>query len=290
MTQQTARGEMTARTARPALIEGLITTKAKMMEALEKYLEQKANGQHRAIQRRITVNKKQIIRIAQIGVAAAAALTLTGGAEAAGNRSSKIIVERPEQLPELAQVPGEAMLLHTTNDGRTFLYIEQNEGARLATFDVTDPANIKEGSAVPLEAHGSFDFVSPLGDYAELVRYRDGQGEAVLNLHKAKVPTLSAAEGLKDQGFTERLGDDVLLVSDRPNVPSVAVDPDEEIIDMSNPIKPHTVADLRRVLEEITNDETGTTFVLTQDGLCVIRRPAVEQENFIHDWQMSHPG
>src|SRR5713226_9529701 len=113
--------------------------------------------------------------MAQIGVAAAAALTLTGRAEAAGDRASKIIVERPEQLPELARVPGEAMLLHAADDGRTFLYIEQKEGARLATFDVTGPANIKEEAAVRLEAPGSFDFVSPLGDYGELVRYRNGE-------------------------------------------------------------------------------------------------------------------
>jgi hypothetical protein len=49
MTQQTAQREMTARTARPALIEGLIIAKAKMMEAREKYLEQEANGQNCAI-------------------------------------------------------------------------------------------------------------------------------------------------------------------------------------------------------------------------------------------------
>ena len=235
------------------------------------------------------MNKKQIIRIAQIGLAAAAALTLTGKAEA-GNRPAKIIVERPDELPELARVPGQAMLLHATNDGRTFLYIEQKDGARLATFDVTDPANVKEETAVRLEAPGSFDFVSPLGDYAELVRFRDGEGEAILNLHKAKVPTLNTVEGLNVQGSTQRLGDDGLIVADQPNVPSAATDPNEEVIDISNPLKPHTVADMKHVLEEITNDETGTTFVLTPDGLYLIRRPAVEQENFIHEWQMSHPG
>jgi hypothetical protein len=238
------------------------------------------------------VNKKQIIRIAQLTLAGAAALTLTGKAEA-GNRPA-IIVEHPADLPELARVPGEAMLLHATNDGRTFLYIEQNYGGRLATFDVTDPAKIKEETAVRLEAPGAFDFVSPLGDNAELVRFRDGEGEAVLNLHKAKVPTLSTVQGLNVQGSTERLGDDGLIVTDqnRPNVPSVATatDPNEQVIDISNPLKPRTVADMKQVLEEITNDETGTTFVLTPDGLYVIRRPAVEEENFIHEWQMSHPG
>jgi hypothetical protein len=236
------------------------------------------------------VNKKQTIRIAQLTLAAAAALTLTGKAEA-GSRPA-IVVERPEDLPELARVPGEAMLLHATNDGKTFLYIEQNHGTRLVTFDVTDPAKIKEETATRLEAPGPFDFVSPLGDNAELVRFRDGEGQAVLNLHKAKVPTLSTVQSLNIQGSTERLGDDGLIIVDQPTVTSVATatDPNEQVIDISNPLKPRTVADMKQVLEEITNDETGTTFVLTPDGLYLIRRPAVEEENFIHEWQMSHPG
>jgi len=234
------------------------------------------------------VNKKQIIRVAQMTLAAAAALTLTGKAEA--RPANKIIVERPEQLPELARVPGEAMLLHATNDGRTLLYIEQKDGARLATFDVSDPAHIKEEKATRLDAPGPFDFVSPLGDYAELVRFRDGEGEAVLNLHKATVPTLNTVEGLNVQGSTQRLGEDGLIVSDQPSVTSAATDPNYQVIDISKPLNPHAVADMNHVLEEITNDETGTTFVLTPDGLYLVRRPAVEEENFIHEWQMSHPG
>ena len=35
---------------------------------------------------------------------------------------------------------------------------------------------------------------------------------------------------------------------------------------------------------------TGTTFLLATDGLYLIRRPAVEEEHDIHEYQMSHPG
>jgi hypothetical protein len=49
MAQQTARRERTERAASPAVIEGLITSKAKMIEALEKYLEEETNGQNRTI-------------------------------------------------------------------------------------------------------------------------------------------------------------------------------------------------------------------------------------------------
>jgi hypothetical protein len=235
------------------------------------------------------LNKKRITRIAQLALAAVAALTLTGNAEAR-NHPNKIILVRPADLPELARVPGQAMLLHYTGDGKTHLYIEQNHGARLAIFDVSDPTHVKEEGSAQVDAPGTFDFVSSLGDYAELVRFRNGQGEAVLNLHKAKVPRLKTIQGLGVQGSTERLGDDGLIAADQSNAQSDANDPNYQVVDLSNPLHPNPVADVKQVREKITNDETGTTFLLTADGLYLVRRPAVEEENFIHEWQLSHPG
>jgi hypothetical protein len=182
------------------------------------------------------------------------------------------------------------MLLHATGDGRTLLYIEQNHGARLAIFDVTDPAHVKQEGSAQVDASGSFDFVSSLGDYAELVRFRNGQGEAVLNLHKVEVPALNRIQGLGFQGSTELLGDDGFLVADRPNAQSDASDPNYQVVDLSNPRHPNTVADVNQVLEKITNEETGTTFLLAADGLYLVRRPAVEEEYKIHEFQMQHPG
>jgi hypothetical protein len=244
------------------------------------------------LRRRSNLNKKRITRIAQLALAAVAALTLTGRAEAR-NHANKIILVRPADLPELARVPGQAMLLHYTGDGRTHLYIEQNHGARLAIFDVTDPAHVKEEGSAHVDAPGAFDFVSSLGDYAELVRFRNGQGEAVLNLHKVKVPTLNTIQGLDVQGSAERLGDDGFIIVDQPNAPNAqsdAHDPNYQVVDLSNPLRPNPVGDVKQVLEKITNDETGTTFLLTADGLYLVRRPAVEEEYYIHEWQMSHPG
>jgi hypothetical protein len=236
------------------------------------------------------MNRNQVIRISQLTVAVVAAFTLTGQAEAK-SRANRIVVERPADLPELAQKAGQAMLLHNTEDGRTLLYIEQNRGAQLAIFDVSDPAHVKEEGSAQLDAPGAFDFISSLGDYAELVRFRRGQGEAVLNLHNVKDPTLTRIQGLDFQGSTRRLGDDGLIIASQPTVQSGAIDPtDYEVVDISNPLHPSTVADMKRVFEEVTNDETGTTFVLTPDGLYLIRRPDVEEEHDIHEWQMSHPG
>jgi hypothetical protein len=95
------------------------------------------------------------ITIVTSGILAAPAVY----AKASGN----LILVPPTDLPELARQSGDAMLLHDTSDGRTLLYIEQDQGARLATFDVTDPVHIKGEGSVQLDASGPFDFVAPLG-------------------------------------------------------------------------------------------------------------------------------
>jgi hypothetical protein len=235
------------------------------------------------------LNKKRISRITQLTLAAVVALIFTGHAEARNHDSShKIIVVGPADHPELARVTGQAMMLHDTMDGRTLLYIEQNQGARLAIFDVTDPAHVKAEGSAQVDAPGSFDFVSTLGADAVLVRFRNGQGEAVLNLRKVKTPTLNMIQGLYFQGSMEFLGDNVLIVAKRPSVQSDANDTDYQVVDISNPLHPNPVADIKQVLEKITNDESGTTFLLTADGLYLIRRPVVEEEFRIRRQQMRH--
>ena len=74
------------------------------------------------------------------------------------------------------------MFLHASADGRTLLYVEQSQGARLAIFDVTNPARIKSAGAVQLDVPGPFDFVSTFGNRAEIVRFRHGKGDALLDL------------------------------------------------------------------------------------------------------------
>jgi hypothetical protein len=235
------------------------------------------------------MNKKRIIRIAQMTLTAVAALPFAGYAQARNHHSSdKIIVVRPAELPELARVAGQAMMLHDTLDGRTLLYVEQNHGTRLAIFDVTDPAHVKAEGSTLVDAPGPFDFVSSLGADAVLVRFRNGQGEAVLDLRKVKAPTINMIQGLYSQGATEFLGDDVLVVAKRPSVQSDADDTDYQVVDISNPLHPNPLPDIKQVLEKITNDETGTTFLLTADGLYLIRRPVVEAEFRIREQEMRH--
>jgi hypothetical protein len=165
--------------------------------------------------------------------------------------SNLIVLVPPTELPELARQSGDAMFLHETSAGRTLLYIEQDQGARLATFDVTDPVHIKGEGSVQLDVGGPFDFVSPLGTQAELIRFRQDHEDAVLDLHKERVPQLKARLG--DDGYTD------------------------------------TVPALR---EEVTNSATGTTFLLTENGLFLIRRPAVERDMRLREqeWFWQHNG
>jgi len=200
--------------------------------------------------------------------------------------TGKIVLVRSADLPASARPTGEAMLLHETGDGRTFLYIEQNRGTQLAILDVTDPANIKAKDSVQLGASGSFDFVSSLGDRAELIRFRNGQGEAVLDLHKAKKPVIHETDGVKYQGSMERLGDDGFLTANQASRQPDANPRDYQIVEIASKRGPNHVYDVNQVRGEITNQETGTTFLLTADGLNIVRRPAVEMQHKQHEMQI----
>jgi hypothetical protein len=182
---------------------------------------------------------------------------LVAAAAAHANSSDNIVLVPPTELPALARQTGEAMFLHDTIDGRTLLYIEQNQGARLATFDVTDPVHIIGKGSVRLDASGPFDFVSPLGDHTELVRYRQNHDDAILDLPRMKDPQLKTVLGLTLRDPITTLGSVGFTVSGQAK----AGPRDYQIVD---------------TVYSVTKTDTGTTFMLTDNGLYVIRRPTVE--------------
>jgi hypothetical protein len=218
-----------------------------------------------------------------------AAMTVVAGAVAAvatvhADATHNIVLVPPAELPALARQTGEALLLHRTIDGITVLYIEQNQGTSLATFDVTDPAHIKGEGSVRLEASGPFDFVSPLGNQAELIQFRDGHEGAVLDLRRVKNPRLATAQRPTLQGQISGAGSNGYPISGRAqNAPSVR---DHLVVDSVNSYELNRVFDVNEVRAEMTNGDTGTTFVLTEKGLYVIRRPAVES---IHRMMLISP-
>jgi hypothetical protein len=228
-----------------------------------------------------TINSRssKFVRRAVIAIVTAGTLA----APAAYSRiSNNLIVVPPTDLPELARQTGEAMFLHDTFDGRSLLYIEQNHGAQLAMFDVTDPSHVKGKGSVQIDAPGPFDFVSTLGNRAEVVRFRQGQGSAVLDLHKANVPTLTKVQGLTLQGATMALGDDGFIVTSRADSNAQSAQ-DAQVVGTASRGDLNHVFDVRDVREELTKHDTGTTFLLTQSGLYVVRRPLVERENELRE-------
>src|SRR6202008_4236751 len=116
------------------------------------------------------MKRAKSVRFGNIAVAAVMGLLLTLSVQAEiKSHSGNQIVEEPADLPEMARTPGQSLFLYQAADGETYLYVEQQNGARLAIFDVTDPAKIKAAASVPVKGPGTFDFVRYLNDLTELV-------------------------------------------------------------------------------------------------------------------------
>src|ERR1700722_12938187 len=97
-----------------------------------------------------------------ITVAASSFLVVQTPAEV-HSKTNELIVVQPKDLPEQAQMPGNSFFLYSDGAGSTYLYVEQQQGARLTAFDVTDPSKIKVVTSTPITGPGAFDFVRPPG-------------------------------------------------------------------------------------------------------------------------------
>jgi hypothetical protein len=195
--------------------------------------------------------------------------------------SDNIVVVPPSSLPASAQRPGEAIFVHEAVDGRTILYIEQVAGAGLVILDVTDPGHVKARGTVPLGAGEAFDVTTTLGNHAALVQFRRNHDYAVLDLRDTERPYLRSVDSHSLQGSLKRLGGDGLVVTRLADSPSQSTMPtvDATVFDTTSFRDPVRVYDVKGVRDEQTNDATGTTFLLADDGLHVVRRLAVEYSN-----------
>jgi hypothetical protein len=202
------------------------------------------------------------------------------------SRNKELVVEAPSRLPEQAQSGGNSLFLHSDNAGSTYLYVEQADGKRLVAFDVTDPSHIKTVSTEMLEDRGAFDFVRPLDGHAELVRFRQNGAVGVLDLKKSKAPILRMIEGLTNPGQSQSLGESGYLGIDEPYNYVRAIPRDYQVVDTSVPSEPSLLVTIKAVKHQVTNDETGTTFLLGSAGLTVVRRISVEDGYKINQLQM----
>jgi hypothetical protein len=219
-----------------------------------------------------------------ITVAASSFLVVQAPAEV-HSKTNELIVVQPKDLPEQAQMTGNSFFLYSDNVGSTYLYVEQQQGARLTAFDVTDPSHITVVASTPITGPGAFDFVRPLGGHGELVRFRDNKSVAVLDLHKVKAPTLHTINGLAEAGGTETLGESGFLMVNEPYNYVRATPRDYQVVDISSPSEPALLATVALVKHKLVRDDTGTTFLLGSEGLTVIRRPRVEADYQSHERQ-----
>jgi hypothetical protein len=203
-------------------------------------------------------------------------------------QSRTILVESPSELPDLAQIGGEAMYLQSTGDGQAILYIETNGGQKLSILNVTDPAKVKGVAQVAIGAQAPFDFVQNVGDSAVLIRYRDHSGFAVLGFRKYNHPTLAPASQRAFASSVENLGETGLLLTSTANIGTQAVTAFRtyDVLDTSHPSHPVTLATVDGVVQRISRDETGTSFLLSRKGVTMVRRPRVEEEYAIQKIQM----
>jgi len=196
----------------------------------------------------------------------------------AKTQSKSIVVESASDLPEIAQRKGDAMYLRETGGGQTFLYIEQDNGQTLAILDVTDLGAIRPVAKVSIAAKSPYDFAETLSDSAALIHYRDHSGFAVINFKKSKMPMLTEAPQFEHPAQAEAFGHAGLLLTSMNHPIAQAQDPQYEIFDISNPSNPRPLATVDGVTQRLDRPETGTVFMLSDNGLTVIRRPSVEQE------------
>jgi len=200
------------------------------------------------------------------------------------SKSTTVVVNQ-NNLPATAREASEAMFLHSDNAGSTYLYLEQRNGSRLAILDVSDPAHITLAATVSVAASGRYDVERELGFDAELVRFRGEQEAAVLDLRKAKHPVLQPTPILNPPSQAEPLGDTALLLHHGTQA-SLSSPRVFQVVDTTVPTKPQLLATIHGVTQRLTFGETGTTFLLSDSGLTVIRRTDVEAEHQMHEMQL----
>jgi hypothetical protein len=217
-------------------------------------------------------------RKAMLVVLLGSVLVTPSWAKSASRSSRDLVVVEPKALPELAQSQAQAMMLHQLGNGQTFLYLEQQQLARIVILDVTDPGHIKVVGCSKLDASVPFDFINPIGNSAILVHFRKNLGSAVLDLHNPKAPSLRTAGVLKQATNTEPLGGTQFTTIDEPLPEHIVAAHDYQVIDASDPYSPNLLATIRLVRQKIENSDTGTVFFLGADGLTVLRHPHLEEE------------
>lgn len=205
---------------------------------------------------------------------------LAAGLQVNGSVNSKaIVVEFPSDLPEVAQTRSEAMYLHHTGAAQAILYLEQNQGRTLAILDVSDPGKIRVVGEAAIAAPAVYDFVQSLNDSAALIHYRDHSGFAVINFKNYKRPVLEKEPAYLHPAKAEPDGPDGLLLVSSSSSSAPPREREYEVVNISNPSDPKPLATIQGVVQRVDRPQTGTIFLLSDQGLTVVRSLAAEREH-----------
>ena len=209
-------------------------------------------------------------------------------AQASTHRVKTDIVVAPlATTSELVQQPSEDILLRVDGAGTPYLYVEQHQGARLVVLNVDDLAHVKVVASVATEVNRPFDFVQPISDTLEQIRFRDGSGSAVLNLQKAKSPQIEnvahtvaePVEALGNSGY-------LLAVTELTQQPARIVGRDYQVFGFGTRAHPvETIASVTRIAER---SDTGTVFLLGAQDITVIRNLNTEQQYAAEEAVLDH--
>jgi hypothetical protein len=219
----------------------------------------------------------------------AAALVCAAPLANASTRNPKadISVVPPRALPEMAQQASQDLLLHYSNSGTPYLYLEQEHGARLVIFDVSDPAHIRLAASVATGLEKPYDFVQPVSSTMELIRFRDGSGTAILDLRKPKAPRFGNA-GQMASAPIAMLGESGCLAPLTPaGLTPIGVKPQNlQVFDTADGLQ--LVATVDGVTRKAERSDTGTVFLLGSQGLTIVRRLSAEQQCAIEEMVNNH--
>jgi hypothetical protein len=142
---------------------------------------------------------------------------------------------------------------------------------------MTDPAEIRRVSEVPLAAASAFDFIRSIRGDA-LIRYRNGSGDALLSFKHYKRPQLIDKSALEGSEVVEAVGRSGLLSINVAHDPGS--DPQSyQLLDTANYSGPQLLATIPGVTQRLSNPDTGTLFLLNDEGVTVIRRPRIERQH-----------
>jgi hypothetical protein len=93
----------------------------------------------------------------------------------------------------------------------------------------------------------------------------------VLDLNKANAPALKTAQRLTLQGTTPPLIEDGITATSQID-PNTQPSQDYQLVEIESLEEFNGVLDARQIRAQVTNRDTGTTFLLTENGLYLIRR------------------